>query len=186
MARQLRNSLRIVAPLGRLVDRARREIAVGQDPKHREMELRSQGLVGPLDRGINQPLCSAAGDGKVVRFEAAHRLRHHHLVGVAIRDVHDGVLDDLGLLPWLEGVRQRCKGLDPLVHLLGDGPEQAGDLRPGLDLQPLAVALIGEMDDLRLQLHYPLVGRIIVGNPLCWPPAFFAGGAAPSGQGTSL
>ena len=83
---------------------------------------------------------------------------------MAIRDVQDGVLDDLGLRPWLEGVRQRCKGLDPLVHLLGDGPEQAGDLCPGLDLQPLAVALIGEMDDLRLQLHYPLVGRIIVND----------------------
>ena len=59
--------------------------------------------------------------------------------------------------------RQGREGLDPLFHLTHDGLEQAGDLGPGLDLLPLAVPLVGQVNDLRLQLQDAVVRRIIVG-----------------------
>jgi len=81
---------------------------------------------------------------------------------VAVRQVHDAVLDDLRLASVLEGRRQRLKWLDALFHFRNDGLEQAGDLRPGFDLLPFAVSLIGQVDDLGLQLQDPFVGRVVV------------------------
>ena len=59
-----------------------------------------------------------------------------------------------------------ANGLTRCSIFADDGLEQAGDLRPGLDLRPLAVALFGEVDDLRFQLQDPLVGRVVVGDVL--------------------
>ena len=76
------------------------------------------------------------------------------------------MLDDLGLATVLKGRRQRHERLDPLLHLRGDRFEQPGNLRPRLDLLPLAVTLGSQVDNLGLQLQHTLVGRVVIGDVL--------------------
>ena len=51
---------------------------------------------------------------------------------------------------------------------------------------PLAVALLGEVDDLGLQLHDPLIGRIVVGDRLVLAAGGLGHGRLPVGPGHIL
>ena len=88
MARQFRTGCGSTTAR-RLVDFAAGEVAVGQDPEHGEIELRRQGVLGPLDHGVHVPFGTGATDREAV-------VLHHRLLqrDVAFRDLGLVIIDE--------------------------------------------------------------------------------------------
>ena len=60
----------VVGPLARLVNLARREVPVGENPERREVEPRRERFLRPVDDRLDEVLGTDAGDREIVLLQA--------------------------------------------------------------------------------------------------------------------